>query len=70
MNIELPGPLLVFDINKLGEAFEEIYNSDYYPISIITDSNNEMLQKMRADHPDYNIDCLIVPVRYLTTFLA
>lgn len=69
-NIEFPGPILVFDISKLAQCLAELYKSDYYPIQFIEDDNHEMLKKFRADFPEENIDCIIIPVRYLNTFLA
>lgn len=69
-NIELPGPILVFDINRLGEAIRDIYDMDYYPVSIITDKSNPMFLEAKSHYPKENIDCIIIPCRYLTTFLA
>ena len=69
-DIEFPGPILVFDIKRLEEACDEIYKYDYYPLFIIRDENHEMMQKFRKDFPDENVDCIIIPVRYLTKFLA
>lgn len=69
-DIEFPGPILVFDKRRLGEALDELYKSDYYPMSFVEDNRNELLINFRAEFPKQNIDCIIIPVRYLTTFLA
>ena len=69
-NIEFPGPILVFDIERLGETCEELYKNDYYPIAIIADIKNEFLKQFKEDYPKENIDCIIIPVRYLIKFLA
>jgi hypothetical protein len=69
-DVEFPGPILVFDKRRLNEAYIELFENDYYPISLIEDEDNEQLKRFREDFPEHNIDCIIVPVRYLTKFLA
>ena len=72
-NFEILPPIIVFNNYPLGKVMEELYNMNVYPMLIFKDKNNPVFKAADSGKPrdqDFNLDCVILPLRYKIEFLA
>lgn len=72
-NFEFLPPVMVFEDYPMSQIMKELYEMDVFPMAIVTDKSSEMFEaanKCKPKSKKIKINCIILPIRYKTEFLA